>query len=240
MMTVPPGPRWGAENGTRWRRALPLMLLGFAAMAGVLTLSRHELLAASVTYQGTTAKFSSARVTGQDVGFGMTQLTSKAPNGSTAVRNVLSAGFATGTLDGLCVSQVQSVPVIGDVVIKLTAGDGDSSTREVQATNVQLDITQLRGAGTGINLDGRVQIGMASQDITTLSGVDNPLSAPTGTGWWGIDATAGDIFGAKGYLYDAEIGGPMKLPGLRITVVPKAAGGTECWATPGDSTPLPH
>lgn len=234
------GPRWGAAHGTSWRRALPLMLAAFATMAGVVALVRHDVMAASVTYQGTTAKFSSGRVTGQDIGFGMSRITAKDAAGSTSTRTVLAAGFATGSLDGLCVSQVQSLPVIGDVVIKLTAGDGNSSTREVNAANVQLDITQLRANGTGINLDGRVQIGMASQDITTLPGVDNPLGAPTGTGWWGIDATAGDIFNAKGYLYDAEIGGPMNLPGLRISVVPKAAGGTECWSTPGDATPVPH
>jgi hypothetical protein len=216
------------------------MLLGVASMVGLLTLQRHDILAASVTYQGTTAKFSSGRVTGQDIGFGMTQLPSESSSGAVTTRNVLAAGFSTGSLDGLCVSQVQTIPVIGDVVIKLTAGDGNASTRELQAANVQLDITQIRGNGTGINLDGRVQIGMASQDITTLPGVDNPLGAPTGVGWWGIDATAGDIFGAKGYLYDAEIGGPMTLPGLRISVVPKAAGGTECWGTIGDATASPH
>ncbi|MDO7867945.1 DUF6230 family protein [Nocardioides jiangxiensis] len=212
------------------------MLLAFVVVAGALTLLRQDVFAAVVTYQGSTAKFSSGRVSGQDIGFGMAQV----DVAGVGTKNVLAAGFATGTLDGLCVSQVQTLPVIGDVVIKLTAGDGDSSTREIQATNVQLDITQLRGSSTGINLDGRVQIGMATQDITTLPGVDNPLGAPTGTGWWGIDATAGDIFSAKGYLYDAEIGGPIKLPGLKISVVPKAAGGTECWTTPGDATPLPH
>lgn len=228
--------RWGAAYGTSWRRATPLMLLAFAAMAGLMVLVRQDVLAAVVTYQGTTAKFSSGRVSGQDIGFGMAQVNVA----GAGTRNVLAAGFATGSLDGLCISQVQNVPVIGDVVIKLTAGDGDSSTREVKATNVQLDITQLRGAGTGINLDGRVQIGMSAEDVTTLPGVNNPLGAPGGTGWWGIDATAGDIFGAKGYLYDAEIGGPINLPGLRISVTPKAAGGTECWSTPGDATPLPH
>lgn len=215
---------------------MPLMVLAFAAMAGLMALLRQDVLAAAVTYQGSTAKFSSGRVSGQDIGFGMAQVNVA----GAGTRNVLAAGFATGSLDGLCVSQVQSVPLIGDVVIKLTSGDGDSATREIKATNVQLDITQLRGSGTGINLDGRVQIGMASQDVTTLAGVDNPLGAPTGTGWWGIDATAGDIFSAKGYLYDAEIGGPMRLPGLRISVTPKAAGGTECWTTPVDATPLPH
>ncbi len=230
----------GIAYGTSWRRTWPLVLVCVAAMASLLVLQRNEVLAASVVYQGTTAKFSSGRVTGQDIGFGMSQLDSKSSSGTVTTRNVLAAGFATGSLDGLCVSQVQNLPVIGDVVIKLTAGDGNATTREIQAANVQLDLSQIRGNGTGINLDGRVQIGMASQDITTLPGVNNPLGAPTGTGWWGIDATAGDIFAAKGYLYDAEIGGPMTLPGLRISVVPRSAGGTECWGTLADSTAPPH
>lgn len=226
--------------GTAWRRTLPLLLLALAAMGGVLALVRADVLAATVTYQGTTAKFATGRVTGQNVGFGMAQRTVVNADGSTAVKNVLSAGFATGSLDGFCLSQVQSVPVVGDVVIKLTAGDGDPGTREISAVNVQFDIAQLRGNSTGVNLDGRVHIGIASQDITTLTGVDNPLKAPIGSGWWGIDATAGDIFAAKGFLYDAEIGGPMNLPGLKITVTPKSAGGTECWSTLGDSTSSPH
>lgn len=228
------------QYGTSWRRALPLMILALTCMGGVLGLVRNDVMAAAVTYQGTAAKFSTGRVTGQDVGFGMRQVTTKGSGGATTTRNVLSAGFATGTLDGFCLSQVQNVPVIGDVVIKVSAGDGNSATREINATNVQFDIASLRGNGTGVNLDGRVQIGMAAQDITTLPNTDNPLGSPTGTGWWGIDATAGDIFNAKGFLYDAEIGGPMSLPNLRITVTPKAAGGTECWGTIGDTTSSPH
>lgn len=235
-----PGERAAAAYGTSWRRSLPMLALALAGVGGVVGLVRAEVIAASVTYQGSTAKFATGRVTGQDVGFGMAQRTVKNADGTTSVKNVLSAGFATGTLDGFCLSQVQSVPVIGEVIIKLTAGDGNAATREINAINVQFDIAQLRGNNTGVNLDGRVQIGMASQDITTLAGVDNPLEAPTGTGWWGIDATAGDIFAAKGHLYDAEIGGPMTLPNLKITVTPRSAGGTECWSTLGDATAPPH
>lgn len=233
----------GADHtayGTSWRRALPLMLLALAAMAATLVMLKQQVFAAAVTYQGTAAKFSTGRVTGQDIGLGMRQLSSKSSGGVVSTKNVLSAGFAVGSLDGFCLSQVQNVPVIGDVVIKVRAGDGNAATREISAANVQFDIASLRGNGTGVNLDGRVQIGMASQDITTLPNTDNPLGAPTGIGWWGIDATAGDIFNAKGFLYDAEIGGPLTLPGLAITVVPKAAGGTECWNTIGDAVPVPH
>lgn len=226
--------------GTSWRRALPLMLVAAAVVAAMLVMVQRNVLAAGVVYQGTTAKFATGRVSGENVGFGMRDMTARSSAGTATTKKVLSAGFATGTLDGFCLSQVQVLPVLGDVVIKVTAGDGNAATREIQAVNVQFDVAQLRGAGSGVNLDGMVHIGVASQDITTLTGVDNPLGAPLGIGWFGIDATKGDIHEAKGHLHNAEIGGPMGLPNLKITVTPRAAGGTECWGTVTDTTPLPH
>lgn len=176
--------------------------------------------------------FATGRVSGDDVGFGMVEMLTKSENGVTTTRRVLRAGFATGSLDGFCLSQKQTVPIVGVVTIKVTAGDGDPSTREISATNVQFDVWTLRGSGTGVNLDGVVQIGLASQDITTLPGVDNPLAAPTGVGYFGIDATRGDIYEARGQIYNADIGGPMTLPGLAIQVV---VGDHPC-----SSDPLPH
>lgn len=233
------------EYGTRWSQAAPVLVLALLALLGLGWLARSELLAATVTYQGGTAKFSTGRVEGENVGFGMSEISLRDRAGSadcptegeTCTRKVLSAGFATGTLDGFCLSQKQTLPVVGSVTIKVTAGDGNASTQEINAVNVQFDLTSLRGNDAGLNLDGVVEIGLATQDITTLSGVDNPLGAPTGTGWFGIDAMKGDIFAAKGYLYDAEIGGPMRLPGLRITVVKD---GPECWADEGTTGDLPH
>lgn len=231
--------------GTRWGQAMPVLALGLLAMVALGWLARSELLAATVTYQGGAAKFATGRVEGEDVGFGMSEITLRdraghpdcPTEGATCTRRVLSAGFATGRLDGFCLSQRQTLPVVGNVTIKVTAGDGDPATQEIGAVNVQFDLTALRGNGAGLNLDGMVHIGLATQDITTLAGVDNPLGAPTGTGWFGIDATRGDIFGAKGHLYDAEIGGPMRLPNLRITVVKD---GPECWAEDSGTADLPH
>lgn len=224
--------------GTRWRRTAALAALALSLIASALVLMRLEVLAApGVVYQGSTAKFASGRVTGQDVGFGMSQMTRKNPDGTTSTVDVLSAGFATGTLDGFCLSQVESIAPFGDVVIRVTAGDGDSATMETDAVNVQFDITDLRGNGTGVNLDGMVHLGVATSDITTLPGVDNPLGAPTGTGWFGIDATKGDLFGVKGWLYNAEIGGPMNLRNLSIEVGPNVS---ECWSDTGSTGDLPH
>ncbi len=231
--------------GTRWSRTAPLIVLALLAMTTLAWMSRAQVLAATVTYEGGTAKFSTGRVEGQDVGFGMSRITVRdragladcATDGATCTKTVLSAGFATGTLDGFCLSQRQTLPVLGSVTVKVTAGDGDTATQEISAVNVHFDLTSLRGNGGGLNLDGMVHIGLAAQDITTLPGVDNPLRTPTGTGHFGIDATRGDIFAAKGFLYDAEIGGPMSLPNLKITVVPN---GPECWSSETSTTDLPH
>lgn len=233
-MTATAEPRYG----TRWGRTGTAALLGLAVVASVLWMMHIGVMAApGVTYQGKAAKFSTGRVTGQDVGFGMSTMTRRNADGSTSQVKVLSAGFATGTLDGFCLSQTQSMGVFGTVVIRVTAGDGNASTREINAVNVQFDLTELRGNGTGLNLDGIVQMGLATQDITTLAGVDNPLGAPTGTGYYGIDATAGDLYQVKGYLYNAEIGGPMALPNLNIQVGPNVP---ECWSSDSATADLPH
>lgn len=224
--------------GTRWGRTAPVAALALAFVAGVLLMMRAEVIAApGIVYQGGVAKFSSGRVTGQDVGFAMSNMSRRNADGTTSTVKVLSAGFATGTLDGFCLSQTQSIAPFGSIVIKVTAGDGNAATREVSATNVQLDVTELRGNSTGLNLDGIVQLGVAAQDVTTLPGVDNPLGAPTGTGYYGIDATAGDLYNVKGYLYNAEIGGPIKLPNLKIQVGP---GVSQCWTDLATTTDLPH
>lgn len=224
---------------TSWPRSVVLAMLALLAVGGMLGLMRANVLASAVTYQGSSAKFSSSRVTGEDVGFGMANMTSKDGSGALSTKKVLRAGFATGSLNGFCLSQVQSLPVIGPVTIKVTAGDNDSSTSEIQAVNVQFDLAELRGtggaAGNGVNLDGKVHIGLASSDVTTLPGADNPLDAPTlegGQGYFGIDATKGDLFNLRGALHNAEIGGPMALPNLQITVVP---GGSQC-----DTDALPN
>lgn len=221
-----------AVYGTSWRRTVPMAILGLAAMSTLAGLARADVLASNLVYQGSPMQLSSTRVTGLDVGFGMSTMQSKNAAGVVTTKNVLSAGFATGSVNGMCLSQVQNVPLIGDVTIKLKVGDGNASTLETKAVNVQFDVASLRSNNSGVNLDGMVHIGVASSDITTLPGVDNPLGAPTGVGWFGLDASKGDLYEVRGRLHNVEIGGPMALPGLKITVVP---GGSQC-----DADPLPN
>lgn len=223
--------------GTRWTLATPMIVIGFCLTGLLLSLVWTNVLASSLVYQGTPAKFSTSRVSGENVAFGVTDMSYKNGDGSTGTRKVLRAGFATSRLNGFCLSQIQSLPGIGNVTVKISAGDGNASTREIEAVNVQFDVQQLRGNGTGVNMDGVVQIGLGAADVTTLPGVDNPFDAQLGIGHFGIDAAAGDIYLVKGLLHNAEIGGPLSLPGLKITAVP---GGSECYTSLTTTDDLPN
>lgn len=210
--------------GTRWRRTAPVLVLGMGALVVLLGLVRVDVIALNGVYSGSAAKFSSSGVTGADVGFGVAEMTRKRADGTTETLEVVRAGFATAELNEFCMSMVESVPLVGDVTIKITAGDGNPGTYEIKASNIVLDLEKIKGTGTGVNLDGEVQIGLATQDITTLSGVVDPLGQP-GIGYFGIDAARGYLYNISGRLHNAEIGGPIQLPGLQITVTP---GGSEC------------
>ncbi|MEI4272350.1 DUF6230 family protein [Klenkia sp. LSe6-5] len=216
-------------GGTRWRRSVAAAVLGLGVLAAGVVAVSQDVLAATVVYQGGTAEFSTGRISGQDVAFAMVPVTRTDPDGGARTTPVLRAGFATARMDGLCLSQVEQLPGIGPVTIRVEAGDGDPATQEITAADVQIDLLSFRGSGSGINLDGVVQIGLASSDVTTRPGAANPLGAPTEPGWTAIDASAGDIVEVRGLLADTTIGGPLTLPGLRITLVPGENG---CSGTP--------
>lgn len=216
--------------GTRWGRACVMALLATGVVLALAGLMRSQVLATSFVVQGTTADFATSQVTGTDVAFAMTTISSKSAAGAVTSRPVYSAGFATGQLDGLCLSQAQSLGPLGTFTLRIEAGDGVAGTTEISASNMQFDLTRLRGTGSGIKLDGMVQLGLASSDVTTTPGTANPLGAPAGTGYWGIDATAGNIANVRGTLYDAQIIGNASLPNLTITLTPGT--GSSCANSP--------
>jgi hypothetical protein len=75
---------------------LPLMLVALAAMAAADDAAEAAGVRRGGDLSGHAAKFSTGRVTGQDIGLGMRQLRSKSWR-SVSTKNVLSAGFATGS-----------------------------------------------------------------------------------------------------------------------------------------------
>ena len=88
-------------------------------------------------------------------------------------------------------------------------------------------------------LQGAVQLGLASTDLTTIPGgtpyvanpiwpvtdaADNPIEVPgNGQGWTGVDATGATLSNVYGTMWDAQVGGNVVLPKLKIEVIPGTA-----------------
>src|SRR3546814_2004457 len=91
------------RNGTRWGRMTGMAAASLAAVAGLGTVTwQHAFgLDATIIVQDGNATFSSSRITANDAAFGLAPV--RLSTGTW--KNVLRAGFATATLDGLCVSK---------------------------------------------------------------------------------------------------------------------------------------
>lgn len=234
------------RRGTRWRRMALLMGASLGTLGTLATLTWQQVLGfeATLVIQDGNATFSSSQITADDAAFGMAPVRL----GDGTWKNVLRAGFASASLDGLCVSKTETV--VGGIkyTLKLTSGDAGAGL-ETKAANAALDVTTLRGAG--INLQGSTQLGQATTDLTTAPGaapyLANPFGVPStydggffgpghtgpqaysgtgngghvnGQGFTGIDATRGSLTNVYGQLWQAQVTGNITLPNLQIRVYP--------------------
>lgn len=245
-----------ARYGTRWGRTCLMAGVGLAVLGGGASMMWTNVLAvnANLQIQGSAMGFSASEVDAVQAGFGVVPITTY-PGGTATTKDVLRAGFATATIDGLCISKVESLPLVGTYVVTLTSSDGTlgvSPSSDLRAANTTLDLSSITGgtqsgqAGNGINLAGTDQIGLTSADVTTtyangssLPYSDNPLGAPTDTGvstdpnyghvnsqgWTGIAGTSAKLYSIYGQLWDAQISGNIVLPNLKISVS-AGSGGT--------------
>lgn len=236
----------GTRHGTRWGPMAGALATSLGTLAALASMTWNHAfgLDSTIIIQDGNATFSSSQITADDAAFGMAPV--RLGNGTW--KNVLRAGFATATLNGLCISKTETVAGLVKYTIKLTAGDGTGAL-ESRANNAALDVTSLRGAG--INLQGSTQIGQASTDLTTAPGaapyLANPFGVPqtwdggffgpgttgpnaysatgngghtNGQGYTGIDATRGSLTAAYGQLWQAQVSGDITLPNLTIKVLP--------------------
>lgn len=234
------------RHGTRWGRMAGALAASLGTLAALATLTWNNAfgLDSTIIIQDGNATFSSSQITADDAAFGMAPV--RLGNGTW--KNVLRAGFATATLDGLCISKTETVAGLVKYTIKLTAGDGTAAL-ESRANNAALDVTSLRGAS--INLQGSTQLGQATTDLTTSPGaapyLANPFAVPqtwdggfhgpgaagpnaysatgngghvNGQGYTGIDATRGALTSVYGQLWQAQVTGDISLPNLTIKVLP--------------------
>ncbi|NHA01447.1 hypothetical protein G5V59_20900 [Nocardioides sp. W3-2-3] len=95
------------RRGTRWRRMGALLGAGLGTLGALATLTWNQVLGfdATLVIQDGNATFSSSQITADDAAFGMAPVRL----GDGTWKNVLRAGFASASLDGLCVSKTETI-----------------------------------------------------------------------------------------------------------------------------------
>ncbi|WP_018156531.1 DUF6230 family protein [Demetria terragena] len=230
-MTAPVRPRYG----TRWKRALCVLVPAVGLTVGAATFTAQDVMASAVVFQDKPSSIATGGLIGDKAGIGVVQ-TKRSVGGDVTTSDVIRVSLASMRIDGLCISQQQDIAGL-TYTVRVTAGDGKAGTYETTGSNATLDMTEIRGDGDpGINLDGLVELGVSAESLTTTESSGkpdpNPLDAPSGTGWFGIDADVGSFSDVRGTTHGLRLESLAKIPGFTLSVEP---GDKPC-----SSDPIPH
>jgi hypothetical protein len=131
---------------TSWRRFAVLAVPAAVIVAGMLAMMGEGALAASFTISGQKAKISADSLDGTGFAqYGWIDQTAR----NTAIP-VAVAGIKHAELANLCQSVVFSLPIVGDLTLKINAGGGGTP---VTAENLFIDMDQLQGDATFTNIE---------------------------------------------------------------------------------------
>jgi hypothetical protein len=194
---------------TRWRRFAALFTAGAAAAAAIILGMSHGALAASFTVSGQRFKVSADSLEGN--GFVNYGWIDQHADGSP--EPVAVSGIRQATLRNMCQSVVTTLPIVGDITLRLSAGTGDTP---VTATDLLIDMEQLEGDADFTN----IEIG---RDASTLD--EGPAGAQGLQGLFGQQAERVVITDLRQVAWTANAG-RFRLNGLRMSVVD---GKSECF-----------
>jgi hypothetical protein len=139
------------QGRTRWRRFAALMIPATALAGAIVFGMANGAIAASFSVSGQTFKVSASRLEGD----GFKQYGGIAKEKDGTQHAVAISGIDSAKLYDLC--QSVKVPNLPVVLTINAGGGGDPAT----ATNLLLDVTELRGDATFTNID----IGVDASDV---------------------------------------------------------------------------
>jgi hypothetical protein len=194
---------------TSWRRFGVAMGLALVAAAGVVMLQANAVLAAGFMVSGQQFKVSADSLEGTGfVNYGWIDQQADGTPVPVAV-----AGIKQATLRNMCQSVLTSLPIVGDVSLKITAGTG---TTPVTAENLFIDMSQMDGNAEFTN----IEIG---RDASTLD--KGPPGAQGLQGLFAQQSTSVRITDLRQTAW-ASHAGIFRLSGLRMSLKP---GKHECF-----------
>ncbi|KRV50516.1 cholesterol esterase [Wenjunlia vitaminophila] len=130
----------------RWRRFAALSVPGFAATAALAVALANGAIAASFAVSGQQFKVSADKLEGT----GFAQYGSVDTNARDELLPVMVTAIKDSDIHNLCQSVVTSLPIIGDISLKISAG-GEGTP--VEAKDLFVDATQLSGNASFTNIE---------------------------------------------------------------------------------------
>ena len=194
---------------TNWKRFAALFLASAGCATALVMGISDGALASSFMVSGQQFKVSADSLEGN--GFVNYGWIDKHADGT--AEPVAVSGIREATMRNMCQSVVTTLPIVGDITLKLTAGTGDTP---VTATDLVIDMAQLQGEADFTN----IQIG---RDAATVD--KGPASAKGLQGLFGQQADRVVITDLRQVAWAANAG-RFKLAGLRMNLVD---GKSECF-----------
>ncbi|MDN3262609.1 DUF6230 family protein [Streptomyces sp. CSDS2] len=214
------------RGGTRWKRFAVVMVPSVAATAAIGVALAQGALAASFSVSGQSFKVTAKSLHGEgfsqygaiDQGYTLT--------GGKASHPVAVSAFKTARIQKMCQSVVTpDLPIIGDVTLRLEAGNSSDEKKQVHAENLYIDVEDLQADATFHGLD----IGVAGGDLkgAPMKGaeIQNKRANPFG---FAQQADSVDLTGVKQTAW-ATTAGTFTLSGLHMSLHRGSGKDVECY-----------
>ncbi|MER6030823.1 DUF6230 family protein [Streptomyces sp. NPDC001851] len=217
------------RGGTRWKRFAVVMVPSVAATACIGVALAQGALAASFSVSGQEFKVTAQSLHGQgfaqygavDQGYTLT--------GGKAAHPVAVSSFQSATIRKMCQSVVTpDIPLLGDITLRLEAGDSPDKDHQVQAERLYIDVDTLDADATFNNID----IGVAAGDTGKDKGGKGPgmkgggeAANPFG---FAQQAESADLTNVHQTAW-ATTAGTFKLSGLHMSLHRGKGEGIECY-----------
>ncbi|MFD3531332.1 DUF6230 family protein [Streptomyces sp. NPDC058664] len=157
------------RGGTRWKRFAVVMVPSVAATAAIGVGLAQGALAASFSISGQEFKVSTDSLVGEQfVQYGSVAVGTKL-DGEKFGAPVAVSGFDNAYITNMCQSVVTpNVPFVGDVTLRLTAGDsadakGGDKDKQVFAKELYLDVSDLKADAEFEKIDIGIAAGSLDQ-----------------------------------------------------------------------------
>ncbi|WP_055590237.1 DUF6230 family protein [Streptacidiphilus griseoplanus] len=209
---------------TRWKRFAVVMVPSIAATAAIGVSLAQGALAASFNVSGQQFKVAAGHLEGD--GFAQYGSVDVEKAGPDHAHSVAVSSFKSATINKLCQSVVLDAPLIGKVSLNINAGD--DANKPVEATNLYIDLDDLKADATFTNINIGVATGAISKG--NVNPADRAAAQKLGAGdqfenSFAQEADHASLDGVQQTAW-ATSAGTFKLSGLHLAV---KKGVSECF-----------